>query len=60
MTILDLMKMVESSTNGQKTLWEKEKLLVISNFSFFPQCFQKNCTEDMQKQGLVWERDNNI
>ena len=22
-----------------KTLWEKEKLLVTSNFSFFPQCF---------------------
>ena len=22
-----------------KTLWEKEKLLVMSNFSFFPQCF---------------------
>ena len=25
-----------------KTLWEKEKLLVTSNFSFFPQCFQLN------------------
>ena len=22
-----------------KTLWEKEKLLVTSNFSFFPQCY---------------------
>ena len=22
-----------------KTLWEKEKLLITSNFSFFPQCF---------------------
>ena len=28
------MKMTESYLNGQKTLWEKEKLLVTSNFSF--------------------------
>ena len=26
--------MAESSANGQKTLWEKEKLVVTSNFSF--------------------------
>ena len=26
--------MAESSPNGWKTLWEKEKLLVTSNFSF--------------------------
>ena len=26
--------MVDSSPNGSKTLWEKEKLLVTSNFSF--------------------------
>ena len=24
----------------QKTLWEKEKMLATSIFSFFPQCFQ--------------------
>ena len=27
------------STSLLKTLWEKEKLLITSNFSFFPQCF---------------------
>ena len=27
------------STSLLKTLWEKEKLLVTSNFSFLPQCF---------------------
>ena len=33
-TILILMKMAESSPNEKKRLWEKEKLLVTSNFSF--------------------------
>ena len=40
---------------GRRTLWEKEKLLVTSNFSFFPQCFQKTCTADTKTQGLDWE-----
>ena len=35
----------KSSLKGQKTLWEKEKLLVMSNF-FFSQCFQKTWTAD--------------
>ena len=25
-------------------------------FLLFPQCFQKTCTADTQKPGLVWER----
>ena len=25
-------------------------------FSPFPQCFQKTCSADTQKQGLIWER----
>ena len=29
---------------GRKHCGEKEKLLVKSDFSFSPQCFQKNCT----------------
>ena len=33
-TILNLMKKAESSPKELKTLWEKEKLLVMSNFSF--------------------------
>ena len=41
MTISDLMKMVESSLEGKKTLWEKEKLLVTSNFSFFHRVFRR-------------------
>ena len=36
------MKMAESSSNGWKTLWEKEKLLITSNFSFFPTVFSNN------------------
>ena len=34
------MKIAESS-DRQKTLWEKEKLLIMSNFTFSPQCFPK-------------------
>ena len=36
----------------KKTLWEKEKLLVL----LFPQCFQKTSTADTSKPGLVWGR----
>ena len=42
------MEMAESSLKGWKTLSEKEKLLVMSNFSFFLQCFQKTC--------IAWEK----
>ena len=45
--ISNLMKMAESSPNRKKTLWEKEKLLITNNFSFF-QCFQKTCAADKQ------------
>ena len=38
-TISDAFKLAGSSPIGKKILWEKEKLLVMSNFSFF-QCFQ--------------------
>ena len=48
-------------------MWEKEKWLVTSNvrrgeiacdkqFLLFPQSFQKACTADTYKPGLVWER----
>ena len=40
MAILDLMEMSERSQKGQTTLWEKEKLLITSNFSF-PQVLSK-------------------
>ena len=56
-TTLNLMKMVQSSPNGWKTQWEKEKLLITSNISF-SQCFEKACTADTWKPGLTWERVN--
>ena len=33
--------MAEDSPKGQKTLWEKEELLITSNFSFFSAVFSK-------------------
>ena len=42
-------------SNGQKTLWEKEKLLITNNFSFSCSVF-KICTADTLKPGLVWGR----
>ena len=38
---LNLMKLTESSPNGYKTLWEKDKLLVTSNFSFSHTVFKR-------------------
>ena len=37
-----------------ETLWEKEKLLFMSNFSFSHSI--KTCNADTSKPGLVWER----
>ena len=44
------MKMAESSQNGQKTLQEKEKLLVTSNFSYYHSVFKRLQTR--KNQGL--------
>ena len=44
--------MVESSLNGQKTLWEKEKLLVMSNFSFSHSVFSRPVLHTRKNQGL--------
>ena len=41
MTILNLMKIAESSPKEQITLWEKEKLLVTSNFSFSQRAYRQ-------------------
>ena len=48
--------MTESSPKGLKTLWEKEKLLVTSNFSFSRSVFKNTFTADKLKEGLVRER----
>ena len=44
--------MVGSSPNGQKTLWEKEKLLVTSNFSFSHNVFKRHVRQTRKNQGL--------
>ena len=40
-TILNSMIIAESSPKGYKTLWEKEKLLITSNFSFSHSVFKR-------------------
>ena len=49
------MKMEESSLKGQKTLWEKEKLLITSNFSFSQSVFKRLVSEGASKGVVVWE-----
>ena len=49
------MKMAESSRNGWKTLWEKEKLLVSCNFSFSQGVFKRFVLQRRKIQGLFWK-----
>ena len=51
-TTLNFMKMAESFSNGQKTVWEKEKLLVTSNFSFSHSVFKRLLLQTRKNQGL--------
>ena len=44
--------MAESSPNGYKTLWEKKKLLVTSNFSFSYSVFKRFVLQTRKNQGL--------
>ena len=44
--------MAENSPKGYKTLWEKEKLLVTSNFSFSPSVFKRLLLQTLKNQGL--------
>ena len=46
------MKMPESSPNGWNTLWEKEKLLIMSNFSFSHSVFKRLVLHTRKNQGL--------
>ena len=34
----------------------KGEIARYEQFLFFPQCFQKACTADLKKPGLLWER----
>ena len=58
-TISSLMKMAESYPNGKKTLWEKEKLLVTSNFSFSHSIFKRLKLQTRKNQGLFGKRLSN-
>ena len=44
--------MAESSCKGLKTLWEKEKLLLVSNFSFSHSVFKRPVLQTRKNQGL--------
>ena len=44
--------MAESYPKGKKTLWEKEKLLVMSNFSFSHSVFKRLVSQGRQKASL--------
>ena len=35
----------------------KGEIAPYEQFLLFPPCFQKTCTVDMLKQGLVWEKN---
>ena len=48
----DNFKFDGSSPNGQKIRWEKEKLLVTSNFSFFHSVFKRFILQARKNQGL--------
>ena len=52
MTNSNLMKKAKHSPNGLKTLWEKEKLLVLSNFSFSQSVFKRLVQQTSKNQGL--------
>ena len=44
--------MAETSPSWKKTLWEKEKLLVTSNFSFSRSVFKRLVLQTRKNQGL--------
>ena len=44
-----------NSQKGWKTSWEMEKKPCYEQFLLSPQCFQKTCTADTSKPGIVWE-----
>ena len=52
MRISNLTEMAESSPNGLKTLWEKAKLPIRSNFSFSLSVFKRFVLQTRKNQGL--------
>ena len=55
-TISNLVKMAESTPNRWKTLWEKEKLLVTSNFSFSHNVFKRHVLQTRKTRAFFWEK----
>ena len=51
-TIVNMMKMVERSPNGWKTMCEEEKLLVMSNFSFSHSVFKRLLLQKCESKSL--------
>ena len=51
--------MAEKYSNGYKTLWEKGKLLVSSNFSFSHNVFKRLILQTRKNQGLFGKRLKN-
>ena len=51
--ISNLMKMSKSTPYSQKTLWEKEKLLIRSNFSFSHSVFKRLILQTRINQGFL-------
>ena len=51
--------MGENFPNGLKTLWEKEKLLYISNFSFSHSIFKRLEMQTLENKGLFGKGLNN-
>ena len=54
------MKMAESSPKGEKTLWEKAKLLVTSNFSFSHRIFKRLALQTLTNQDLFGKGLNSV
>ena len=50
--LINFMKMAESSLKWLKTLWEKEKLLVTSNFSFSHSVFKRLLLQTRKNQSF--------
>ena len=52
------MKVAKSFPNGLENTVGKGEIAHYEQFHLFPQCFQKSCTADTLKQGLVWASIN--
>ena len=49
---LSWMKMAKGSPKGKKTLWEKEKLLITSNFPYTHNVFKRHILQTGKNKGL--------